>query len=150
MWLKNNKADMIWLECCALNQNGYKTRNIKGTKRSGGVIAVICKDSFQITEAEKEESDGVEYALWNVKLNTVWCNILPVYHPAYSERNQATNFRFLDELIDLMPELQSKYNKIITLGDLNLHTNDLQDTDASIFLDNIMAMRATQHIPYTQ
>ena len=92
MWLKNNEADKILLECCELNQNGYKTRNISRTKRAGGSIAIIYKDSFQITEAKKGESDAVEYVLWNIKLNTVWCNTLTVYHHPYSERNQAANF----------------------------------------------------------
>ena len=42
-----------------------------------------------------------------------------------------------------MSELQSKYN-IIRLGDFNLHINDPQDVDASIFLDTLMAMGLTQ------
>ena len=37
-WLKNNEANKIWIECCELNQNGYKIRNIIRTKRSGAVI----------------------------------------------------------------------------------------------------------------
>ena len=55
------------------------------------------------------------------------------------------NFIFLDEFTDPMTELQSKYN-IITLGDFNLHANDPQDADASIFLGTLMGMGFTQHI----
>ena len=47
-----------------------------------------------------------------------------------------------------MFELQSKYNNIITLGDFILHVNDLQDADASICLDTLMAMGLTQHINF--
>ena len=70
-----------------------------------------------------------------------------VYHTPYSERNQATNFRFLDEFTYLMSEHQSKY-KIITIGDFNLHVNDLQDANASIFLDIFKAMGLTQYISF--
>ena len=47
-----------------------------------------------------------------------------------------------------MCELQSKYKNIITLGDFNLHTNGLQDADASIFLDILMAMALIQDINF--
>ena len=54
IWLKNNEADDIWLECCELNQNGYKTRNINRTKRSGGVLLLCIKTHFRLKKQRRE------------------------------------------------------------------------------------------------
>ena len=49
-----------------------------------------------------------------------------------------------------MSEHQSKYNNIITLGDFNLHVNDLQDADAGIFLGTLMGTGLTQQMDASQ
>ena len=57
------------------------------------------KDSFQIKEAEKGESDVVEYALGNVKFNTVSHNILTVYHHTQKGIKQPTLDSLMSSLI---------------------------------------------------
>ena len=53
---------------------------------------------------------------------------------------------FIDQFIDLLTTLQSKYNSIIILGDINMHMDDPTNQNASILHDSINAFNLTQHV----
>ena len=51
--------------------------------------------------------------------------------------NQLTNAQFLDKFLNWLPDQIMEYKNLIITGDINLHLNNLDDTDGSTFLDNL-------------
>ena len=52
---------------------------------------------------------------------------------------------FIDDLTELLMEVVSNHNNIIILGDINIHFNDTEDTDAKVLCDIFEAFNITQH-----
>jgi len=72
--------------------------------------------------------------------------LLVIYRPPYSTAHRVTVATFLDEfanyleLIILLPE------PLVTTGDMNIHLDDPNDSDAIKFLDLLDTYGLTQHI----
>ena len=64
-------------------------------------------------------------------------------HPPAS--NDTTNATFIDEITELLADRIAKYNMVI-LGDLNIHADDLSNTDSYIFNDTMHAFGFKQHV----
>ena len=58
----------------------------------------------------------------------------------------STDATCIDQLTDLLTTLQTKYNNIIILGDINMHMDDLNNQNACILRDSINAFDLTQHV----
>ena len=54
-------------------------------------------------------------------------HIMGIYHPPLG--NNTTNAIFIDEITELLGNRITKYNNMVILGDLNIHINDLSNTD---------------------
>ena len=61
--------------------------------------------------------------------------IMRIYHPPPS--NDTTNTMFIDEITELLEGMIGKYNNMVILGDLNMHVDDLTNTDSYIFNDTM-------------
>ena len=57
--------------------------------------------------------------------------------PPYSVANQITDAQFLDKFLNWFPDQIIEHKNLIITGDINLHLNDLEDPDGSVFLDNL-------------
>ena len=79
----------------------------------------------------------MQYALWKRTTNKFNATIIGIYHPPYSVANQITNAQFLDEFLNWLPDQIIEHKNLIMTGDINLHLNNLDDTDGSTFLDNL-------------
>ena len=64
-----------------------------------------------------------------------------IYHPP--PRNDITNTMFIDEITELLEDMMGKYNNMVLLGDLNMHIDDLTNTDSYIFNDTMHACDIT-------
>ena len=58
----------------------------------------------------------------------------------------STDATFIDQLTDLLTTLQTKYNNIIILGNINMHIDDPNNQNACILYDSINAFNLTQHV----
>ena len=67
-----------------------------------------------------------------------------IYHPPPS--NNTTNATFTDEIIELLADMIAKYNNLVILGDQNIHTDDLTNTDSYTFNDTMHAFSFKQHV----
>ena len=71
-----------------------------------------------------------------------------IYHPPYSTQQPITNAIFLDKITEWLTDVLTNHNNITLAGDYNLHVNNDNNTDASIFINTIEAMGLQQHIMY--
>ena len=55
-------------------------------------------------------------------------HITGIYHPPPG--NNITNAIFIDEITELLANRITKYNNMVILGDLNIHIDDLSNTDS--------------------
>ena len=81
------------------------------------------------------------------------CNIilLAIYHPLYSLVNPVTERMFIDDFTKWICDqlIMSEHgNKLLMLGDSNIHLNDEFDENAGSFMDIIMALGLKQHIHF--
>ena len=65
--------------------------------------------------------------------------LVVIFHSPYSTQHPITNTIFLNEITEWLHVLRN-HNNIIIAGGFNLHVNDENDMDASIFIDTIEAM----------
>ena len=57
-----------------------------------------------------------------------------------------TNSIFIDDLTELLMEVVSIHNNIIILGEINIHLNEPEDTDAEALCGIFEVFNITQHI----
>ena len=67
-----------------------------------------------------------------------------IYHPPPG--NNITNTMFLDKIIEPLANRITKYNNIVIQGDLNIHIDDLSNTDSHMFNDTMQAFSFKQHV----
>ena len=132
-----------------MNTDGYKisTHNRENGKRGGG-LALVYKESLDVTLKSNDIKITFEYAVWQIKKANKITNILVVYHPPPSDRYQHTNTQFTDEFLELVSNLMSTYTNMIILGDFNLHVNDAQNEDAIQFLSAMDALGFEQRVNF--
>ena len=79
------------------------------------------------------------------------CNItlLSIYNPPYSAVNSVTDRMFIDDFTKWICNqlvMSDHNNKLIILGDFNIHVNDKSDESTDNFMDIIMALGLEQHV----
>ena len=67
-----------------------------------------------------------------------------IYHPL--PNNDTTNTMFIDEITELLEGMIGKYNNAVTLGDLNMHVDDVTNANSYIFNDTMHAFHFKQHL----
>ena len=48
--------------------------------------------------------------------------------------------------MELLVDIVTSNTNLVVLGDLNIHVNDIDDLNASIFLNTVTALRLKQHV----
>ena len=71
--------------------------------------------------------------------------VITIYHPPSNCQNP-TDSTFIDQYTDLLTTLQANYNKIIILGDINMHMDDPSNQDKHVLQDSVNAFDLTQHV----
>ena len=74
--------------------------------------------------------------------------IIGIYHLPQGTDQQFSYSTFIDidQFTDLVIEELPKHQYLIIMGDINIHTNDMEDQDAQIPLDTIAPFNLKQHV----
>ena len=145
-WLRDIEDDQQWLLGSELNRNGFQTLPINRKIKNGGGIALTTKNNIKVRQEESTKYNSFEHAVWNVShKNIPKFIVVAMYHPP-SNCKEFSDTTFIDQFTDLLTSLQSKYNNIIILGDINMHMEDPTNLNASILQDSINAFNLTQHV----
>ena len=74
--------------------------------------------------------------------------ILGIYHPPASTQQNNSNSDFIDDLTEQLTTTGSENRNIMLLGDLNLHIDDPEDSDADQLITTMEAFGLNQHIKF--
>ncbi len=107
--------------------------------KKGGGIATIFSNLFTSTECTFGEFSTFEYLAMVIRTGQ---NVLalPIYRPPKH------NPYFLTEFSELSSLALVKYDRVILLGDFNLHINDSSDSRAVDFMGFVTRLNFTQHV----
>ena len=93
----------------------------------------MTKKNFKVKREDDRITAEMEYAKWKVTLANSFLNILGVYRPPYAIPH------FLDNFTEFLVDIVASNTNLVILGDFNIHVNDVNDPNASIFLDIMTA-----------
>ena len=106
------------------------------------------RDNITVIEVTQKKQRSFEVTHWKTTLGNSTLNILGIYHPAYSARQNTTNMVFLDELTKFLMDWMTSYRNVIICGDFNLHINNPYDKEAQSFMDTMEALGLKPHVSF--
>ena len=88
---------------------------------------------------------------FKVQVNKCNITLLSINHPSYSAANLFTEKMFMDDFNEWICDqliMTEHGNKLLILGDFNIHVNDEFNDNAGNFMDIIMVLGLEQHIHF--
>ena len=111
-------------------------------------IAIITKLHLGQCKLDEGQKQSFQYAIWKISTKHDTITEVVIYHPPCSTQQSVTNAIFLEEITKWLTDVLTNHNNITLEGDFNLHVNDGNNKDASIFIDTKEAMGLQQYIMY--
>ncbi|KAJ8245152.1 hypothetical protein GJAV_G00274640, partial [Gymnothorax javanicus] len=116
--------------------------------RKGGGVAVIYNDSFHSVPKLQHKFDSFEVLLINFSFLDASMNSIPAQSIAlvivYRPPGQYSGF--MHDFSELLSELVLSYDRIVILGDFNLHFERVDDSSTSIFTSLVESVGFTQSV----
>ena len=146
-WL-NEDTDKAWVLTSELNRNGFNLETSNQIGRRGGGLTIISRSYLKTRKIMEGNQKTFQYAVWKVEThgNTVTC--IAIYRPPYLATNQETVAKFLEEFTVWLANISGSFSNMIVLGDFNIHINDGNDNEASIFVDTMTALGFNQDVSF--
>ena len=134
----------------ALNNSGSKMSTEKQKTGKGGGIALVMREEYYVKKIERSIiCDSFEHAIWSTKIRNKDYTLLGIYHPPQGTQKAITNNNFITEFTELLTDVTSKHSNILTMGDFNIHMDDLEDADSCLLFDTINAFNLKQQVHIT-
>ena len=108
-----------------------------------GGILLVNKKSCKADLLEEVFTHSFQAAKFKVQVNKCNITLLAIYHPPYSAVNPVTVKMFINDFTEWICDqhiVTEHGNKLLILGDFNIHVNDEFDENAGNFMDIIMAL----------
>ena len=141
-WL--TKDDTVWLDSCDFNKDTYRIQSAHHQKGRGGGLALIHRSTSDVKLVARGQTRSFKYATWLLVMKKTNVTVTGIYHPP--PKNTVTNRMFIDDITDHLISLFPTATSNIILGDFNMHINDINSNEASIFKDTVTALGLTQHV----
>jgi len=143
-WLKD-KDDHILMD---ITPKGYSNINVpRPRKNKGGGLALIYKSSIKV----KHNINVTTYKTFELLQcdigegsNTI--KMLLIYKPPSSTDYPIPFNEFLDDFNDAITSASLSHERIITLGDFNIHVDNPDNPDAKKFFKEIDTLDLKQHV----
>ena len=108
------------------------------------------REDYYVEKIERSITyDSFRHAVWSTKIRNKDCTLIGIYHLPWGTQKAITNNNFITEFTELLTDVTSKHNSTLTMGDINIHMDELEDADSCLLLDNINTFNLKQqvHIP---
>ena len=126
---------------------GYKLINYPHTKRCGGGIGLLYKDSLQVTKVRNGEKESFEYCELLVQISSsLKIRVVIIYRPPHSEDHRVPVVTFLSEFSSYMESIILSKDHLLILGDFNIHMDVLIDAYTVKFMDLLESLGLEEHV----
>ena len=150
-WLQNSEEDACRLSTSEFYTCLFSAVPSNRQDRKGGGILLVHKKSYKVNLIEEVFTHSFQAAKFRIQIDNCNVNLLSIYHPPYSTVNPVTDRMFIDDFTKWICDqlvMSDHDNKLIILGDINIHVNDESDENAHNFMDIIMALGLDQHVNF--
>ena len=123
-----------------LNERGYTINHFVRDQKKGGGVALVYKKLFNVKSAKTYSFDTFECIL--VSISSILSgpfNLVIIYR--YCELNPSL---FLTEFQNFMDSIYVDFNKLIILGDFNIHVNEILNATSLQFQDILASFSMRQ------
>ena len=136
-WLWDTEEDACRLSTSEYSTGLFSTIPSNRQNRMGGGILLVHRKSYKAELINEVFACSFQAAKFRIQVNK--CNIilLSIYHPPYSVMTSCNQLVITDH-----------GNKLLILGDFNIHMNDESDGNAGNFRDIIMVLGLEQHLHF--
>ena len=86
------------------------------------------QDEYYVKKLDKNTTfDGFEHVIYSTRITNKDYTLIGIYHPSQGTQQGITNGNFITEFTEFLTDVTSKHNNILTLEDINIHIDDLED-----------------------
>ena len=146
-WLKPECDDFILKSTIP---NDFKSINKpRSNGRRGGGIAALYSKNIDCTEIENhDEYESFEYLLVKVVHENTQILICTIYRIPPSKDNKLSKSSFLVEFSSFLEKISISKEKIIVLGDFNIHWDEKSNTETVNFRNLVDSFNLQQHVEF--
>ena len=112
----------------------------------GGGLAFLHRNNIKVSPLQSPTYRTMETMMLSINTQAHNYHVVIVYRPPPSAKNKLTVPMFKEDLSSLLKSCAVVSNKLIILGDFNVHVNDSNDNLAAFFLDSLSSFGLTQHV----
>ena len=142
-WLAENDFSSIGNLC----PPGYKFLNQPRVRGKGGGIALLYKSHLKVSKVDLKLFDSFECLYCLVQAPDISTFALSiVYRPPPNGKNGLSFKGFNNDFCDFLDSTILDYDKLLMVGDFNLHIDDENDKNAATFLNVTESYDLTQHV----
>ena len=126
---------------------GYTIKNHSRSGRAGGGMALIYKSTLSLVKVAAGEKNILSIRrIYNLRSGADKIKLLVIYSPPYSTAHRVTVATFLDEFANYLEPITLSPEPLVISGDMNIHVDDPDDSDAIMFPDLLDTYGLTQHV----
>ena len=142
-WLRDDDA-AVMAEMCPY---GYKFIGHNRIGRRGGGTGLMFRDSLGVKKVAGGEFESFEFSEWLITGNfSKKVRLVIIYRPPYSEDHPVTVATFCVEFAKYMESILLSKEPLVIVGDINIHVDDKENSDALNFLDLLQSLGLQQHV----
>ena len=117
---------------------------VQDTRRCGGGIGLLYKDSLRATKVRNGEEESCELL---VQISSsLKIRVVIVYRPPHSKDHRVPVVSFLNEFSSYMESIILSKDHLLILGDFNIHVDVPTDAYTVKFMDLLESVGLEQHV----
>ena len=121
---------MVRAECTPI---GYMLHDQIRSHRCGGGIALLFRTELSVTLHTEGEKTSFEFAEYIVIVGNNKVKVAIIYRTPYSEKHPVTVATFLSEFAEYLESIVLSSERLLIVGDMNIHVDVPDDADAIKF-----------------
>ena len=121
---------MVRAECTPI---GYMLHDQIRSHRGGGGIALLSRTELSVTLHTAGEKTSFEFAEYIVIVGNNKVKVAIIYRTPYSEKHPVTVATFLSEFAEYLESIVLSSERLLIVGDMNIHVDVPDDADAIKF-----------------
>ncbi len=126
---------------------GYSFKHhprVTGEARGG--TGIFYRDNFEVSKTGFGQKRSFEYSEWVVSWSNNNVKLCVVYHQSRNEGQKVSNKQFLEDLSEYLEDVVLSKEKLVLLGDFNIHVDDFSDTSGIELRELLFSLGLVNHV----